>query len=225
MSCPENEIININDLSCLLTSIQKGLYEDTAYPAYHTESETKDEYNPAYPALYDDTKMSRDFQNHEHELKDALHDSNKKSGYFPADYEAIELLNQLSYEYELRHSKQQNQFRDSTGSRGSARRFSPYPQGKSRFSSEDNISNVSSNTVYVCNINYEASESDLFYYFEKIGQVMNVKIMEKNQNGQRKRWAFVTYASVDMAERCIATLNQKVFMDRKIGISFARLTK
>jgi len=74
-------------------------------------------------------------------------------------------------------------------------------------------------TLYVGNLNYKASFDDIKALFSKYGQVVRVKIVEKD--GLKKGFAFVELDSVENATSAKNALNEQDFMGRKIRIDYA----
>lgn len=235
MTVSKEEVMNLTDLSGLLMSIQKNLYSTTNYPSpdiiNKPDFSCDEEYDPAYPQYsneayysyqqnktfdgsFDDYKSKQSFD------RLGLMDHNKN---YNESSDAIHFLNEIQQSFHNYGPLDQGCRNSSVDSKRYDRRHVPYvkrqrPSEPVAFSQKSSLPN---DTVFVCNINYAASENDLKMYFETIGAVISVKIMEKDQNGRRKRWAFVKFCDIFTAEKCVKTLNQKVFMDRVMGLSFA----
>lgn len=74
-------------------------------------------------------------------------------------------------------------------------------------------------TLYVGNLNYKASFDDIKGLFATYGQVVRVKIVEKD--GLKKGFAFVELDDVENAKKAKDALNEQDFMGRKLRIDYA----
>jgi RNA recognition motif-containing protein len=83
---------------------------------------------------------------------------------------------------------------------------------------------VSSPKLYVGNLSFDASESDLFELFNGVGQVQNAEIVSNKYTQKSKGFAFVTMLTVDEARRAVTELHDKEFMGRKLVVSGAKTT-
>lgn len=81
---------------------------------------------------------------------------------------------------------------------------------------------VTSERLYVGNLSYDATESDLFELFNGVGKVNNAEVVVNNRTQRSKGFAFITMASVDEAKRAVAELHGKEFMGRALQISGAK---
>lgn len=81
---------------------------------------------------------------------------------------------------------------------------------------------VTTPRLYVGNLSFEASESDLFDLFNGVGQVQNAEIVTYKHNQRSKGFAFVQMQSVDEAKRAVAELHDKDFLGRKLVVSGAK---
>ncbi len=84
------------------------------------------------------------------------------------------------------------------------------------------IVEVSSPRIYVGNLSFDASESDLFELFNGVGQVQNVEIVSNKHTQKSKGFAFVQMQSVDEAKRAVSELHDKEYMGRKLVVSGAK---
>lgn len=76
--------------------------------------------------------------------------------------------------------------------------------------------------IYVGNLSFRATEDDLRGLFSANGEIESVKVVTDAQTGRARGFAFVEMASEEEAQRAIASLNGKVFMDRTLVVSEAR---
>lgn len=84
------------------------------------------------------------------------------------------------------------------------------------------IIEVSSPKLYVGNLSFDASESDLFELFNGVGKVQNAEIVSNKYTQKSKGFAFVTLQTVDEARRAVTELHDKEFMGRKLVVSGAK---
>lgn len=75
--------------------------------------------------------------------------------------------------------------------------------------------------VYVGNIDYAATESELSEYFSQYGRVESVNIPLNRYTGKARGFGFVTFASQQEAEQAMA-LNGSEFKGRQIQVNFAK---
>lgn len=75
--------------------------------------------------------------------------------------------------------------------------------------------------LYVGNIDYAATESELAAHFSQYGQVVYVNIPVNRYTGRARGFGFVTFASKEDAERAMA-LNGSEFKGRQIQVNFAK---
>jgi hypothetical protein len=81
---------------------------------------------------------------------------------------------------------------------------------------------VTNERLYVGNLSYDASESDLFDLFSGSGRVKNAEVVVNNRTQRSKGFAFVTMMSVDEAKKAVAELNAKDFMGRPLVVGGAK---
>jgi len=78
---------------------------------------------------------------------------------------------------------------------------------------------VTSPKLYVGNLSYDATESDLFELFKGVGAVRNAEIVAHRQTERSKGFGFVTMSTVDEARRAVVELHDREFMGRKLVVS------
>jgi RNA recognition motif-containing protein len=76
--------------------------------------------------------------------------------------------------------------------------------------------------LYVGNLSFEASESDLFELFNGVGQVQNAEVVTYKHNQRSKGFAFVQMLTVEEAQRAVVELHDKEFLGRKLVVSGAK---
>jgi hypothetical protein len=83
---------------------------------------------------------------------------------------------------------------------------------------------VTSAKLYVGNLSYEASESDLFDLFNGVGKVQNAEVVTHKGTYKSKGFGFVTMLTVDEAKRAVEKLHDQPFMGRKLVVNGSRST-
>ena len=81
---------------------------------------------------------------------------------------------------------------------------------------------VTTPRLYVGNLSFEATESDLFELFNGVGQVQNAEVVTYKHNQRSKGFAFVQMQSVEEARRAVNELHDKEFLGRKLLVSGAK---
>jgi hypothetical protein len=84
---------------------------------------------------------------------------------------------------------------------------------------------VSSPRLYVGNLSFDATESDLFELFNGVGHVQNAEVVSYRHNQRSKGFAFVQMQTVDEAKRAVAELHDKEFLGRKLVVSGAKTSE
>ncbi len=81
---------------------------------------------------------------------------------------------------------------------------------------------VTTPRLYVGNLAYEATESDLFELFNGVGSVQNAEVVSHKQTQRSKGFAFVQMQTVEEARRAVEVLHDKEFLGRKLVVSGAK---
>ncbi|HWX16440.1 MAG TPA: RNA-binding protein [Chthoniobacterales bacterium] len=81
---------------------------------------------------------------------------------------------------------------------------------------------VSSPRLYVGNLSFDATESDLFELFNGVGHVQNAEVVSYRHNQRSKGFAFVQMQTIEEAKRAVAELHDKEFLGRKLVVSGAK---
>jgi RNA recognition motif-containing protein len=76
--------------------------------------------------------------------------------------------------------------------------------------------------IYVGNLSYETSESDLQKAFEVHGEIQSVSLIKDTYSGKSKGFGFVEMANKADAEKAIAALNGQDMQGRKLNVNEAR---
>jgi hypothetical protein len=95
-------------------------------------------------------------------------------------------------------------------------------RGDARTSRKPEAVEVTSPKLYVGNLSYDATESDLFELFKGVGSVRNAEIVSHKHTEKSKGFGFVLMATVDEAKRAVTELHDKEFMGRKLVVSGAK---
>lgn len=78
---------------------------------------------------------------------------------------------------------------------------------------------VTTPKLYIGNLSYDASESDLFELFRGVGQVQNAEVVTHKGTHKSKGFGFVTMLTVDEARRAVEKLHDQPFMGRKLVVN------
>ncbi len=81
---------------------------------------------------------------------------------------------------------------------------------------------VDTKRVYLGNLSYEATESDLEELFRGVGTVRRVEIVYNRRTHRSKGYGFVEMLNVDEAKRAVEILHDQFFMGRKLTVSGAK---
>src|SRR5437588_2993628 len=81
---------------------------------------------------------------------------------------------------------------------------------------------VTSPRLYVGNLSFDATESDLFELFNGVGHVQNAEVVSYRHNQRSKGFAFVSMQTIDEAKRAVEELNDNEFLGRKLVVSGAK---
>jgi RNA recognition motif-containing protein len=79
--------------------------------------------------------------------------------------------------------------------------------------------------IYVGNLDFKVSESDLEGFFEDYGTVSSAKIISDKFTGRSKGFGFVTMEDNSEAAKAIKELDGAEFNDRKIVVNEAKPRK
>ncbi len=116
--------------------------------------------------------------------------------------------------------QQKNSGRRSNRKQGSTRRQNGGPRGQQRVQPEP--VEVNSSRLYVGNLSYDATESDLFELFNGVGRVQNAEVVTHRRSQRSKGFAFVEMQSIDEAKRAVDVLHDQDFLGRKLVVSGAK---
>ena len=96
------------------------------------------------------------------------------------------------------------------------------PQQTPRPSRKPEAVEVTTPRLYVGNLSFDATESDLFELFNGVGAVQNAEVVTYRHNQRSKGFAFVQMNTVDEAKRAVEELHDKEFLGRKLVVSGAK---
>lgn len=99
------------------------------------------------------------------------------------------------------------------------------PQRQERSSRKPESVEVTTPRLYVGNLSFEATESDLFELFNGVGKVQNAEVVTYKHNQRSKGFAFVQMLTVEEAQRAVTELHDKDFLGRKLVVSGAKSTE
>ena len=76
--------------------------------------------------------------------------------------------------------------------------------------------------LYVGNLPYEATESDLQTLFESAGQVSTINVIRDRATGQARGFAFVEMSDAEGAQRAINELDKQQYGGRSLTVNEAK---
>ena len=79
-----------------------------------------------------------------------------------------------------------------------------------------------STKLYVGNLPYETTESDLQTLFESAGQVSTVNVVKDRATGQARGFAFVEMSDAEGARRAISELDRHQYGGRNLTVNEAK---
>ncbi|HEX4638942.1 MAG TPA: RNA-binding protein [Chthoniobacterales bacterium] len=105
---------------------------------------------------------------------------------------------------------------------GQQQQHQPREQQQPRPQRKPESVEVTSPRLYVGNLSFDATESDLFELFNGVGHVQNAEVVSYRHNQRSKGFAFVSMQTVDEAKRAVEELHDKEFLGRKLVVSGAK---
>jgi RNA recognition motif-containing protein len=81
---------------------------------------------------------------------------------------------------------------------------------------------VENRRVYVGNLSYETTESDLEELFKGVGAVRRIEIVYNRSTHRSKGYGFVEMLDIDEAKRTVEVLHDQFFMGRQLTVSGAK---
>jgi RNA recognition motif. (a.k.a. RRM, RBD, or RNP domain) len=98
----------------------------------------------------------------------------------------------------------------------------PTAPAKEKVSRKPELVEVTSPKLYVGNLSFDATESDLFELFNGVGQVRNAEVVCHKYTQRSKGFAFVQMTTIEEARRAVQELHDKEFLGRKLVVSGAK---
>ena len=77
-------------------------------------------------------------------------------------------------------------------------------------------------SLYVGNMSFNTTESDLRAMFEPLGEITRINVMTDRDTGQARGFAFVEMSNDEEAAKAIGALNGKELDGRALKVSEAR---
>ena len=81
---------------------------------------------------------------------------------------------------------------------------------------------MSDSRLYIGNLSYETTESDLRTFLADAGVISSVSSMMDRVTGRSRGFAFVDMASADEAQKAVEMFNQKELRSRALVVNMAR---
>jgi RNA recognition motif-containing protein len=110
----------------------------------------------------------------------------------------------------------------SVGSRNGSQQQQQHQQRPSR---KPESVEVTSPRLYVGNLSFDATESDLFELFNGVGHVQNAEVVSYRHNQRSKGFAFVQMQTIEEAKHAVDELHDKEFLGRKLVVSGAKTSE
>ena len=76
--------------------------------------------------------------------------------------------------------------------------------------------------IYVGNMSFDVSESELREAFEQFGEITEVRLIMDKFSGKSKGFGFIEMPSKDEAEKAIEEMNGKEFKGRDLNVNEAK---
>lgn len=76
--------------------------------------------------------------------------------------------------------------------------------------------------LYVGNLSFQATDSDLLEFFEQAGTVVSARVVMDRFTNRPRGFGFVEMASFEEGQKAIQTLNGRMFKDRPLVVNEAR---
>jgi hypothetical protein len=86
---------------------------------------------------------------------------------------------------------------------------------------KNSVVEVTGNRLYIENLDFAATESDLNELFRGVGTVVSAEVATNSTTQQSKGFAFVEMSHIDEARRAFDILHDEDFMGRRLSISTA----
>ena len=96
------------------------------------------------------------------------------------------------------------------------------PPREPRERREPSTTDVESTRLYIGNLSFDATESDIEELFKGIGPVRSVEIVYNRHTHKSKGYGFVEMLRIDEAKRSVEVLHDQHFMGRQLVVSGAK---
>ena len=93
---------------------------------------------------------------------------------------------------------------------------------REKISRKPELVEVTSPKLYVGNLSFDATESDLAELFNGVGQVKSAEVVCHKYTQRSKGFAFVQMTTIEEARRAVQELHDKEFLSRKLVVSGAK---
>jgi len=84
------------------------------------------------------------------------------------------------------------------------------------------IESMNESRLFVGNLSYKTSESDLHDYFAQAGVVTSVNVMLDKFTGKSRGFAFIEYSTPEEANKAVEQFHNKEFQGRSLTVNIAR---
>ncbi len=81
---------------------------------------------------------------------------------------------------------------------------------------------MNQNRLFVGNLSYQTSESDLQNYFSQAGAVTSANLMLDRVTGKSRGFAFIEFATAEEAAKAVEQFHNKEFQGRTLTVTVAR---
>jgi RNA recognition motif-containing protein len=81
---------------------------------------------------------------------------------------------------------------------------------------------MNQNRLFVGNLSFQTTESDLQDYFAPAGALKSVNLMMDKMTGRSRGFAFVEFATAEEAIKAVEQFNSKEFQGRALTVNIAR---
>ena len=98
----------------------------------------------------------------------------------------------------------------------------PNSEQRNKASRKPKLAAVTSPRLYVGNLSFDATESDLLNLFNGVGVVQEAEVVSHPYTHRSKGFAFVQMQSLEEAKRAVEVLHDKEFLGRKLIVSGAK---
>jgi cold-inducible RNA-binding protein len=81
---------------------------------------------------------------------------------------------------------------------------------------------MNENRLFVGNLSYQTTDSDLQDYFAQAGVVTSVNVMMDKMTGRSRGFAFVEFGTAEEAAKAVEQFHNKEFQGRALTVNVAR---